>query len=301
MTVYAFDIDGTICTNTYGDYEKSKPYKDRIDGINFLFEKGHTIKFFTARGSTTSIDWSDLTKKQLKNWGVKYNELIMGKPHADYFIDDKAHNDFFWRWNYEYKKSDSSLDEIKSHFKNAAICHMHLFKDDEILKTINDVGKKSLDTIKAGGKIFFAGNGGSFADAQHLVAEFICKFDLNRQPLPAIALGVNSSSTSAIGNDYSFQDVFSREIEALGSKKDLLIAISTSGESKNIINLLKKTKELSIRSVLLTGPNSNSEACIYAETIINTPEICESTADIQQLHITIGHYICKFAQSEFIN
>ena len=122
----------------------------------------------------------------------------------------------------------------------------------------------------------------------------------DRNPLPAVALGTNSSSTSAIGNDYGFEFIFSRELEAIGSPKDLIFALSTSGESKNIINLLKKARELNIKSVLLTGPKKISEASKFANTIINTPDICVSTAEIQQLHITIGHYICNIAQSEFI-
>ena len=99
MTVYAFDIDGTICNNTFGKYEKAKPIQERIDGINYLFEKGHFIKMFTARGSTTDIDWFEFTEKQLKEWGVEYLVLIMGKPFAVYFIDVKGDIDFFWSWN----------------------------------------------------------------------------------------------------------------------------------------------------------------------------------------------------------
>ena len=300
MTVYVFDIDGTICTNTFGEYNKATPFKERIEGVNFLYDKGHIIKMFTARGSTTNKDWTDLTKMQLNNWGVKYHELIMGKPYGDFFIDDKAHNDFFWKWKHEYQDLDSSLEEIKNHFRKVSISHNHLYHDKNILQTIQKVSQESSNTLKKGGKLFFAGNGGSFSDAQHLVAEFICKLNYDRNPLPAIALGTNSSSTSAIGNDYGFEYIFSRELEAIGSPKDLVIAISTSGESKNIITLLKKARELKIKSVLLTGPKRNSEASKLANIIINTPEICESTEEIQQLHIAIGHYICNIAQSEFI-
>ena len=96
MTVYCFDIDGTICTNTDGDYEQAIPFKEVIEKINRLYDKGHKIIFFTGRGSTTGIDWFDLTRKQLKDWQVKYHELIMGKPHADIFIDDKAISTVEW-------------------------------------------------------------------------------------------------------------------------------------------------------------------------------------------------------------
>ena len=88
--VYCFDIDGTICTNTDGDYEHAVPFKKVIEKINGLYDSGHKIIFYTGRGSTTGIDWSELTKKQLKNWKVKYHELIMGKPYADLYIDDKG-------------------------------------------------------------------------------------------------------------------------------------------------------------------------------------------------------------------
>lgn len=88
--VYCFDIDGTLCTNTHGEYELAEPYVDRIVHVNGLYEDGHIIKLFTARGSTTGIDWRDLTQQQLALWGVRYHELILGKPHADIFVDDKA-------------------------------------------------------------------------------------------------------------------------------------------------------------------------------------------------------------------
>ena len=90
MTVYCFDIDGTICTNTDGDYEHAVPFKEIIERINGLYDLGHRIIFFTGRGSSTGIDWQDFTKKQLKDWQVKYHELIMGKPYADLYIDDRG-------------------------------------------------------------------------------------------------------------------------------------------------------------------------------------------------------------------
>ena len=91
--VYVFDIDGTICTNTYGDYEKAVPYEDMVKKINSLYADGNTIKMMTARGSKTGIDWTDTTKRQLSEWNVKHHELIMNKkPHADVYVDDKAIN-----------------------------------------------------------------------------------------------------------------------------------------------------------------------------------------------------------------
>jgi hypothetical protein len=96
MTTYCFDIDGTICTNTDGAYEEAEPLLQRISKVNALFDLGHRIIMFTARGSQTGIDWREVTQQQLQNWGLKYHELLLGKPHADIFIDDKAVNDKDW-------------------------------------------------------------------------------------------------------------------------------------------------------------------------------------------------------------
>jgi len=97
MKTYVIDIDGTICTNTYGDYKKGKPFHNRISYVNYLYDSGNTIKLFTARGSGTGINWEETTRKQLKDWNVRFHELILGKPEGDIFIDDKAMNseDYF--------------------------------------------------------------------------------------------------------------------------------------------------------------------------------------------------------------
>jgi len=96
--IYCFDIDGTLCTKTDGAYEEAEPLPDRIAVVNSLHAAGHTIKLFTARGSTTGINWRDVTERQLKEWSIRYHELIMGKPEADIFIDDKAFNSDQWHW-----------------------------------------------------------------------------------------------------------------------------------------------------------------------------------------------------------
>ncbi len=108
--IYCFDIDGTICTNTDGDYESAEPFPDVIETINVLFEQGHRILLTTARGGTTKIDWTAVTERQLKDWGVRYHELIMGKPTADVFIDDRAINAVSWRRN----GCGITLEEAKS-------------------------------------------------------------------------------------------------------------------------------------------------------------------------------------------
>ncbi len=103
--IYCFDIDGTICTNTFGEYEKAKPYEERIRLINKLYEEGNIIKLFTARGSTTKINWRSFTESQLEDWGLNYTILQLGKPEADIYIDDKGSNDndFFQKININAK------------------------------------------------------------------------------------------------------------------------------------------------------------------------------------------------------
>ena len=96
MKKYCIDIDGTICTNTNGNYEKAEPFPDRIEQINQLHKEGHTIILFTARGTSSGVDWEEVTKKQLNEWGLFYDELLFGKPEADIFIDDKAEDVFKW-------------------------------------------------------------------------------------------------------------------------------------------------------------------------------------------------------------
>lgn len=301
MQTYAFDIDGTICTNTDGDYENAVPFKDRIKIINNLYNSGNIIKMFTARGSTTGIDWYEFTFNQLKTWNLNFHELILGKPYADFFIDDKGCNDSYFLWQEDVKISLPSLQKTSSYFHKTSIAFSHLARDTNLLTKIELLAKKVQETFETKGKIIFAGNGGSFADSQHLSAEFISKLNQDRIPLPALALGTNSSTTTATANDYGYEMVFTREFQALASKNDLLIVLSTSGESPNIINLLKKAKDMNIYSGLLTGASTNSLGSKLADLVINSPSCCKDTASIQEIHIAIGHFICEIGQSNFLD
>ncbi|MBM3393082.1 MAG: hypothetical protein FJY37_00250 [Betaproteobacteria bacterium] len=99
--IYCFDIDGTLCTSTDGDYLQAEPFHERIAVVNALYVAGHVIKLFTARGSTSGIDWREVTERQMRAWNVRYHSLIMGKPDADIFIDDKAFHADHWTWKVE--------------------------------------------------------------------------------------------------------------------------------------------------------------------------------------------------------
>jgi D-sedoheptulose 7-phosphate isomerase len=170
-----------------------------------------------------------------------------------------------------------------------------LLESEDVIQMIQNFSDISLKTLKGGGKIIFAGNGGSFADAQHLSAEFTSRFLFDRSPLASVALGTNSSSMSAIGNDYGYENVFSRELEAIGKTEDLFVPITTSGNSKNIIDAVKVANEKGIKTICLTGSNQASinDLC----DCICVPST--DTARIQECHILIGHIVCGFVENKF--
>jgi len=156
----------------------------------------------------------------------------------------------------------------------------------EISESINKIYK----TINRGGKIFICGNGGSAADAQHLSAEFLVRLrpKVNRKPLPVISLALDTSTITACGNDLGFNKIFARNLEALGSKKDLLIAISTSGNSKNILNVLQCAKKKKIYSICFLG---NKGGLAKKKSNLNLTVPSSNTARIQEIHIFLGHFI----------
>ena len=168
----------------------------------------------------------------------------------------------------------------------------------KLLKEQSDNISKAVDIIlsalKKGTKVLFCGNGGSAADSNHLAAEFISRFKRERKSLPAISLSSNNSIITAIANDYDFEKVFSRQVEGLANNGDVLIGISTSGKSKNVINAFLSAKEKGARTIFLTGNNKPQADC---DLIICAPS--EVTAEIQEMHIAIGHIIAELVEKEF--
>ncbi|MGE4297305.1 MAG: D-sedoheptulose 7-phosphate isomerase [Desulfovibrionaceae bacterium] len=144
--------------------------------------------------------------------------------------------------------------------------------------------------LARGGKIMLCGNGGSAADAQHLAAEFVNRFMMERPPLPAISLSTDTSALTAIGNDYAFDQVFSKQVQALGREGDVFIGISTSGNSGNVIQALKAARERNIVTIGLTG-NKGGEMASLCHYLLDVPE--SSTCLIQEVHITVGHMLCR--------
>ena len=179
-------------------------------------------------------------------------------------------------------------ENIKTHKKLASL-------ESKINQSIN----KIFNTIKFGGKIFTCGNGGSAADAQHLAAEYLIRLrpNKNRKAFPMISLALDTSTLTACGNDIGFNSIFSRNLGALGNKNDLLIAISTSGNSKNIINALKQAKKMKIFSIAFLG-SRGGKAKKYANLNLIVPS--NNVARIQEAHIFLGHYILEKAEDLLI-
>jgi D-sedoheptulose 7-phosphate isomerase len=175
------------------------------------------------------------------------------------------------------------LDELTSHKQTI---------QDTINSLQEDIKKAcmlAVDTLKNGNKILIFGNGGSAADAQHIAAELTGRYKVERKGLPAIALTTDTSALSAIANDYGYDQVFSRQVEALANRDDLLLAISTSGNSQNVVNALEVGKQIACNSIAFTGKGGGVMQQMCDVNIIipssNTPRI-------QEMHILIGHIIC---------
>jgi D-sedoheptulose 7-phosphate isomerase len=161
---------------------------------------------------------------------------------------------------------------------------------NENLSKLVSVVEAVIMALKAGNKILIFGNGGSAADAQHLAAEFINRFVIERPPLPAIALTTDSSVLTSIGNDYDFSEVFSKQIRAIGQAGDIAWGISTSGNSSNVLKALEMAKKMGLVTVAFTGKDGGSIAKI-ADFAVNVSS--SVTARIQEAHITAGHAICE--------
>lgn len=182
-------------------------------------------------------------------------------------------------------------------FKKVYDEHMDLFRKIKSNREIQNKIIKSLEviveTFKNNGQILICGNGGSASDAQHIATEFVSRFYLERKALNAEALTVNSSSLTAIGNDYDFSRVFSRQVEAKGKSGDILIGISTSGNSKNVVEAVKAAKNIGMKTIVFTGENQDCDLNI-GDIVINVPS--NITPRIQEAHIFIGHMICEYVE-----
>jgi len=184
---------------------------------------------------------------------------------------------------------------ITDEIKDSIATKEKILNSPELLKLIEEIAHQCLSSLRRGGKIILAGNGGSFADAQHISAEFTSRYMFDRESLPSICLGTNGSAISAIGNDYGYDKVFSRELSSIANKEDVFIAISTSGNSKNLLEALDVANKKSIVSFVLTGETGGKMQEIA--TCFNVPS--SVTGRIQESHIMIGHIICRIVEQEY--
>jgi D-sedoheptulose 7-phosphate isomerase len=179
-------------------------------------------------------------------------------------------------------------ETIRRELDDAARLRMAMMNDPSVIGMVESIARAAVKSLNLGGRVIFAGNGGSFADAQHLAAEFVGRFLQERAPLAGICLGTNASTVTAVGNDYRFDDIFVRELWAVGRKDDVLIVISTSGNSSNVIALIDAAREIGIHVFSLLGKGGGRIAKLVPSIIVPS----DNTARIQEMHITLGHIVC---------
>lgn len=186
------------------------------------------------------------------------------------------------------------IDVIKSRIQQSVDLKSSLLQNTDILKKIEEITKLIVASYKHKGKVLWCGNGGSAADSQHLAAELSGRFYYDRAPLFSEALHVNTSYTTAVANDYSYDVIYSRLVEAMGSKGDVLIGLSTSGNSGNVVKAFEKARNMGITTVGFTG-ESGGKMKDLSDYLINIPST--DTPRIQECHMLLGHTICELVES----
>lgn len=183
-------------------------------------------------------------------------------------------------------------DLVKDRIQSSIEVKQILLSDSTFHDLVARAAMQIVTSLRGGGKVLFCGNGGSAADAQHLAAEFTGRYLKERRALPALALHANTSSLTAIGNDYGFDLVFARQLEALGNRGDVLVGISTSGNSRNVLRAMEVAKSKSIYTIALTGTGGKMKDLADCAICIPSTE----TPRIQECHILTGHIICEIAE-----
>ena len=191
------------------------------------------------------------------------------------------------------KSVASDADRVTAAFRESARNFETLTKE---AGAVAEAARMIVAAIRGGGKAIFCGNGGSAADSQHLAAELMGRYLKEREPLPAVALTTDSSALTAIGNDYAFDEIFARQLRGLGRKGDVLIGISTSGNSRNVVAALETAKARGIATIALTGSAGGAMRGL-ADLCIAVPS--SDTPRVQEMHIAIGHMICDLVERAF--
>lgn len=184
---------------------------------------------------------------------------------------------------------------IQTSISDSIRVKQQILQDADFLKNIESSAAMMVASLRAGGKIHFCGNGGSAADAQHLAAELSGRFGYDRPPLNAEALHCNTSYLTAVGNDYGYDAIFARLIQGTARKGDVLVAISTSGNSQNILNACATAREMGLKIIALTGATGGKMKEL-ADILLNVPST--DTPRIQECHIMIGHILCQLIENK---
>lgn len=225
------------------------------------------------------------------------NAIDKAKNAADIILQNEGGKGCIWEMISILEKYNDE-DCAHNYFFRRLEEHTHIFKklasDQELTNKVMEIGDKIIEIFNKNGGLYLCGNGGSAADAQHIATEFVSRFYKERPGLNAEALSVNTSTITAIGNDYSFERVFARQLEAKAKAGDMVIGISTSGTSKNIMEALHYAREHEICSVLLMGGYENPELDDVADYVIKVPALI--TPRIQEAHIFIGHVIAEYVE-----
>jgi D-sedoheptulose 7-phosphate isomerase len=187
------------------------------------------------------------------------------------------------------------LTVIREQIAASIAVKQDLLADEKLIGQIEKLAADCVQSLKSGGKVIFAGNGGSFADAQHLSAEFISRFMFDRAPLASLVLGANNSAISAIGNDYGYEQVFARELLGVARSGDVFIPITTSGNSRNILLAVEAAKKQGLTTLAFTGEGGGKLAGLCNCLFVPSRE----TARIQECHILIGHIVCGLVEQQY--
>ncbi|HYC29658.1 MAG TPA: D-sedoheptulose 7-phosphate isomerase [Chitinophagaceae bacterium] len=190
------------------------------------------------------------------------------------------------------------MQRIKDIIRASIAVKENILSDDKLLQTVNEATDLIVKAFQNGNRIYFCGNGGSAADAQHLAAEFSGRFYTDRNALPAEALHCNTSYLTAVANDYGYDVVYSRLIEGIANKGDVLVGLSTSGNSGNIIKAFEAARKKGVATIAFTGDTGGKMASL-SDHLINIPS--KDTPRIQESHITLGHIICQLVEERYFN
>jgi D-sedoheptulose 7-phosphate isomerase len=187
---------------------------------------------------------------------------------------------------------DLQVSWLKAGIEDSIRVKQALLADDALLERIMAVGRAMADASRRGNRVIFAGNGGSAADAQHLAAEFVSRFEFDRPGLPALSLATDTSMITAIGNDYGYERLFLRQLEAQARPGDVFVGITTSGRSKNVLAAFGACKRLGVTSVAFAGQGGELEPLV--DHVLRMPS--SATPRIQECHILVGHMLCGYVE-----